>query len=134
MPLQQRRTTKQAKLTYLKAIKGQGEKQREAIKEQEEKQLFAFSKHERKDYFNVYDRETIKILNEMFDEAIKEINKMYSQIDFDDLVYRFKGGRKLNFSFIDNAKNLVYKINAGETKLEDAKSNKDFTRKSFRGT
>ena len=73
-------------------------------------------------------------MNEIFDKAIKKINKIYSQVDFDDLVYRFKGSRKLDFSFIDNAKNLVYKINAGETKLEDAKNNKDFTRQSFRVT
>lgn len=73
-------------------------------------------------------------MNEIFDKAIKKYIYIYSQVDFDDLVYRFKGGRKLDFSFIDNAKNLVYKINAGETKLEDAKNNKDFTRQSFRGT
>lgn len=73
-------------------------------------------------------------MNEIFDKAIKKNIYIYSQVDFDDLVYRFKGGRKLDFSFIDNAKNLVYKINAGETKLEDAKNNKDFTRQSFRGT
>lgn len=73
-------------------------------------------------------------MNEIFDKAIKKINKIYSQVDFDDLVYRFKGGRKLDFSFTDNAKDLVHKINAGETKLEDAKNNKDFTRQSFRGT
>ena len=73
-------------------------------------------------------------MNEIFDKAIKKNIYIYSQVDFDNLVYRFKGGRKLDFSFIDNAKNLVYKINAGETKLEDAKNNKDFTRQSFRGT
>ena len=73
-------------------------------------------------------------MNEIFDKAIKKNIYIYSQVDFDDLVYRFKGGRKLDFSFIDNAKNLVYKINAGETKLEDAKNNKDFTRQSFRVT
>ena len=73
-------------------------------------------------------------MNEIFDKAIKKNIYIYSQVDFDDLVYRFKGGRKLDFSFTDNAKNLVYKINAGETKLEDAKNNKDFTRQSFRGT
>ena len=60
LSLQQRKTIEQAKFTYLKAIKGQREKQREAIKEQGEKQLFAFSKHERKDYFNVYDRDNEK--------------------------------------------------------------------------
>ena len=49
-------------------------------------------------------------------------------------MYRFKGGRKLDFSFTDNAKDLVHKINAGETKLEDAKNNKDFPRQSFRRT
>lgn len=73
-------------------------------------------------------------MNEIFDKAIKKNIYIYSQVDFDDLVYRFKGGRKLDFSFIDNAKNLVYKINAGETKLEDAKNNKDFPRQSFRRT
>ena len=73
-------------------------------------------------------------MNEIFDKAIKKYIYIYSQVDFDDLVYRFKGGRKLDFSFIDNAKNLVYKINAGETKLEDAKNNKDFPRQSFRRT
>ena len=73
-------------------------------------------------------------MNEIFDKAIKKINKIYSQVNFDDLVYRFKGGRKLDFSFIDTAKDLVHKINAGETKLEDAKINKDFPRQSFRRT
>lgn len=73
-------------------------------------------------------------MNEIFDKAIKKNIYIYSQVDFDDLVYRFKGGRKLDFSFTDNAKDLVYKINAGETKLENAKNNKDFTRQSFRGT
>lgn len=67
-------------------------------------------------------------------KQLKKINKIYSQVDFDDLVYRFKGGRKLDFSFTDNAKDLVHKINAGETKLEDAKNNKDFPRQSFRRT
>ena len=60
LSLQQHRTIEQAKFTYLKVIKGPGEKQREAIKEQGEKQLVAFSKHERKDYFNVYDRDNGK--------------------------------------------------------------------------
>ena len=63
LSLQQHRTIEQAKFTYLKVIKGPGEKQREAIKEQGEKQLFAFNKHERKDYFNVYDRDNGKKVN-----------------------------------------------------------------------
>ena len=63
LSLQQRKTIEQAKFTYLKAIKGQREKQREAIKEQGEEQLFAFNKHERKDYFNVYDRDNGKKVN-----------------------------------------------------------------------
>lgn len=68
-----------------------------------------------------------KIFNEIYDRRIKEICKTYSQIDFDNLVYRFQDGIT-RFSFTDKAKNLhkiiQIKKKGGETKVKNAKTKK----------
>ena len=58
-----------------------------------------------------------KLVKEKFD-GIKEINY---KIDYDDLIYYFKGDTAKKINDFDNGIKLCRKIRSGEVKLEDAK-------------
>ena len=75
-------------------------------------------------YFGNKEKHLMKLMTQ---KSLK-INGICSQINFDNLVYRFKDARKRDFTFIDNAKNCVDKIKAGATELEYAKKLQFFFR------
>ena len=75
-------------------------------------------------YFGNKEKHLMKLMTKIF----LKINEIYSQINFDNLVYRFKDGRKRDFTFIGNAKNCVDKIKAGAAELEYAKKLQFFLR------
>ena len=68
-------------------------------------------------YFGNKEKHLMKLMTKIF----LKINGIYSQINFDNFVYRFKDGRKRDFTFIGNAKNCVDKIKADAAELEYAK-------------
>ena len=56
-------------------------------------------------YFGNKEKHLMKLMTKIF----LKINGIYSQINFDNLVYRFKDGRKRDFTFIGNAKIVLTK-------------------------
>ena len=103
----------------IKTTEDQGERQIKAIQNQEEIETF-------KKY--TYDNENTpliskkkKIFNELADKRLDEITKLNEKVNFDDLIYRYKGNTAdLKLNQFDNA---FSKMREGKISLTDAKNN-----------
>ena len=74
-----------------------------------------------------------EIFNELADKGLKEITELDKKVNYDDLVYKYKGKRPdEKFDKYDNALDLINKIKNGEIKLSEAKNNQ-IVFKSHRG-
>ena len=63
-----------------------------------------------------------EIFNEFADERIKEITELTEKVNYDDLMYRYKGNTtNVKFDQFDNAFSLLDKIRDGKISLTDAK-------------
>ena len=67
-----------------------------------------------------------EIFNELADERIKEITELNEKVNFDDLIYRYKGkSTVVNLHQFDNAFSLLDKIRNGKINLTNAKNDQE---------
>ena len=63
-----------------------------------------------------------EIFNELADERIKEITELNEKVNYDDLIYRYKGNTSdEKFNPYDNAFSLLDKIRHGKISLTTPK-------------
>ena len=63
------------------------------------------------------------IRNELVDERLDEITELNKKVNFDDLIYRYKGNTAAaKFYKFDNAFSLLDKIRDGKVSLTDVKN------------
>ena len=67
-----------------------------------------------------------EIFNELADERIKEITELNEKVNYDDLIYRYKGkSTGVNFDQFDNAFSLLDKIRNGKISLTNVKNDQE---------
>ena len=134
MPSNQRQIIEQAKFTYsplgkafekqIKTIEDQGEKQIKAI--QNQGQVKTIKKYAFDDEDSPLISKQKEIFNELADERIKEITELNEKVNYDDLIYRYKGNtsdEKCNT--YDNAFSLLDKTRDVKISLSNAKNDQE---------
>ena len=124
----------QAKFTYSTLGKA-FEKQIKTIQDQREKQIKAIQnqgsiKTIKKYGFDDEDSLLIskqkEISNELVDERIKEITELNEKVNYDDLIYRYKGNTfDEKFNTYENAFSLSEKIRDGKISLTNVKNDEE---------
>ena len=131
LPSNQQQIIEQAKFTYsplgkafekqIETIEDQGKEQIKAIKSRG--QVKTIKKYDHDDEDSPLTSKKKEIFNELVDKRLNEINELHKKVNFDDLVYRYKGKNPdEKFDKYDNALGLINKIKNGEIKLDRAKN------------
>ena len=134
LPSNQQQIIEQARFTYsllgkafekkIKAIEDQGEKQINAI--QDHGQLKAIKKYACDAEDTPFISKQKEIFNEVVDERREKITDLDKKVNSDDLIYRYKSNTAdVKFDEFDNALNIINKIENGEIRLADVKSNQE---------
>ena len=130
LPSDQGRIKEHAKFTYFLLAKS-FEKQIKTIEDQGEKQIKALQEHEKELVKSSSGKKSLaflkqkEIFQELTNEKIDEIQTLSKHIDFNNLVYYFKGesGSK-NFISFRGPLNFYKNIKNDHTSLEKAEKNK----------
>ena len=98
-------------------------KQIKTIEDQGEKHVKTIKKYDYDDKDNTLISKQRTIFNELADKRLDEITELDEKVNFNDLVYRYKGkSPDEKFNKYGNALDLINKIKNGEMKLVDAKN------------
>ena len=134
LPSNQQQIIEQAKFTYsplgktfekqIKTIEDQGERQIKAIQNQENIKTIKKYTYDDEDTPLISKRK--EIFNERADERLEKITELDKKVNYDDLIYKYKGNTKdvefnqfkIVFSFLD-------KIRDGKISLTDAKNDQE---------
>ena len=67
-----------------------------------------------------------EIFNELEDKRIKEITELNEKVNYDDLIYRYKGNTSdEKFNTYENAFSLLEKIRDGKISLTNVKNDQE---------
>ena len=135
LPSNQQQIIEQAKFTYSSLGKA-FEKQIKTIEDQREKQIKAIQDQGQLKTIknNAYDAEDTpflskqkEIFNELVDKRCEKIIDLdKKKVNSDDLIYRYRSNTAaVKFNEFDNAFNIINKIQNGEIRLADVKSNQE---------
>ena len=135
LPSNQQQIIEQARFTY-SPLRKAFEKQIKTIENQREKQIKAIQDQGQLKTIknNAYDAEDTpflskqkEIFNELVDKRCEKIIDLdKKKVNSDDLIYRYRSNTAaVKFNEFDNAFNIINKIQNGEIRLADVKSNQE---------
>ena len=127
LPSNQPQIIEQAKFTYSPLGKA-FEKQKKTIEDQREKQINAIKNKAIKKYAEdtPLTSKLKEIFNKLADERLEEIANLDKKVDYDDLIYKYKGDTpNSKFDKFDDALSLLNKIRDGKRSLANAKSDQE---------
>ena len=135
LPSNQQQIIEQAKFTYsplgkafekqIKTIEDQGEKQIKAIQDQGQLKTIKNNAYDAED--TPFLSKQKEIFNELVDKRCEKIIDLdKKKVNSDDLIYRYRSNTAaVKFNEFDNAFNIINKIQNGEIRLADVKSNQE---------
>ena len=135
LPRNQQQIIEQAKFTYsplgkafekqIKTIEDQGEKQIKAIQDQGQLKTIKNNAYDAED--TPFLSKQKEIFNELVDKRCEKIIDLdKKKVNSDDLIYRYRSNTAaVKFNEFDNAFNIINKIQNGEIRLADVKSNQE---------
>ena len=134
LPSNQQQIIEQAKFTYsplgkafekqIKTIEDQGEKQIKVIQDQGQLQTIKKYAYDPED--TPFISKQKEIFNKLIDERLEKITHLDKKVNSDDLIYRYRGNTAdVKFDEFDNTLSIINKIQNGEIKLADAKTNQE---------
>ena len=134
LPSNQQQIIEQARFTQsplgkafekqIKTIEDQGEKQIKVIQDQGQLQTIKKYAYDPED--TPFISKQKEIFNKLIDERLEKITHLDKKVNSDDLIYRYRGNTAdVKFDEFDNTLSIINKIQNGEIKLADAKTNQE---------